>query len=106
MHQQGVKHQPSTFDKTLSVSLLRITTNSQGCLLLALPDQRATSSTVSTISCGIGSGRNWRTARSRLKKVHEILGIFNIYRVRHDICVPSHVSIFLERLLLTRKLPN
>src|SRR6266496_6451595 len=59
---------PSTLDKTRSVSLLRITMNSQGCLLLALPDQRATSSTAFTISCDIGSGRNWRMARSRFRK--------------------------------------
>src|SRR4051794_14178188 len=41
---------------------MRIT--SQGCRLLALPDQRATRSRSSTTSCGNGSGRKNRTARN------------------------------------------
>src|SRR2546429_7496951 len=55
-------------DSRRSRSRSRTTTNSQGCRLPALPDQRATSRMSCRTDSGSGSGRSWRTARRPRKK--------------------------------------
>src|ERR1700758_1449006 len=55
-------------DSRRSISRSRTTTNSQGCRLPALPDQRATSRMSCKTDSGRGSGRSWRTARRPRKK--------------------------------------
>src|SRR5215210_3364141 len=66
---------PSTEARERSVSRSRITTISQGCLLDALPDQRATWRTSSTTSCGTGSDLNERTARRVRRKETRSLAV-------------------------------
>src|SRR5918999_1152114 len=68
---------PPTEARERSVSCSRINTISQGCLLDALPDHRATSRTSSTTSCGTGSGPNERTARKVRRKEIRSLAVLS-----------------------------
>src|SRR5437762_6000061 len=55
-------------DSRRSMSRSRTMTNSQGCRLPALPDQRATSRMSCRTDFERGSGRSWRTARRPRRK--------------------------------------